>query len=71
MTASPTASGKSLRSSARLAGPYHLEPMNAYERRIVHNRLQGRPGDHDLEPAGRRAIKRITLKRRPTATPPA
>jgi spoIIIJ-associated protein len=44
--------------------PYHLEPMNAYERRIVHNAFKDDPEIATWSPPDDARIKRITLKRR-------
>ncbi len=44
--------------------PYHLEPMNAYERRIVHNAFADDPDVMTWSPRDDSRIKRITLKRR-------
>jgi spoIIIJ-associated protein len=49
--------------------PYHLEPMNAYERRIVHNVFKDDPEVMTWSPPDDSRVKRITLKRRPA--PPA
>ncbi len=56
-TASRIASGRSPKIVRQTGRSYQLEPMNAYERRIVHNGFQGRSGGHDLEPAGRCAAE--------------
>ncbi len=44
--------------------PYHLEPMNAYERRIVHHAFKDDPDIQSWSPPDDARIKRITLKRR-------
>jgi spoIIIJ-associated protein len=44
--------------------PYHLEPMNAYERRIVHNAFKDDPEVASWSPPDDARVKRITLKRR-------
>lgn len=44
--------------------PYHLEPMNAYERRIVHNAFKDDPEVMTWSPPDEARIKRITLKKR-------
>ena len=50
--------------------PYHLEPMNAYERRIVHNAFKDDPEIMTWSPPDDARLKRITLRKRPQ-TPPA
>ena len=49
--------------------PYHLEPMNAYERRIVHNAFKDDPEVMTWSPPDDARVKRITLKRRPPSPP--
>jgi spoIIIJ-associated protein len=44
--------------------PFQLEPMNAYERRIVHNAFKDDPEVMSWSPQDDARIKRITLKRR-------
>jgi spoIIIJ-associated protein len=44
--------------------PFQLEPMNAYERRIVHNAFKDDPEIASWSPPDDARIKRITLKRR-------
>ncbi len=44
---------------------YQLEPMNAYERRIVHNTFKDDPEIVSWSPPDDARVKRITLKRRP------
>ena len=44
--------------------PYQLEPMNAYERRIVHNAFKEDPEIMSWSPPDDARIKRITLRRR-------
>ena len=44
--------------------PFQLEPMNAYERRIVHNAFANDPEIVSWSPPDDARIKRITLKRR-------
>jgi len=44
--------------------PFQLEPMNAYERRIVHNAFKDDPEIVSWSPPDDARIKRITLKRR-------
>ena len=47
--------------------PYHLEPMNAYERRIVHNAFKDDPDIQTWSPPDDARLKRITLRRRQPA----
>ena len=50
--------------------PYHLEPMNAYERRIVHNAFKDDPEIATWSPDDSARIKQITLlKRQPKKEP--
>ena len=49
--------------------PYHLEPMNAYERRIVHNAFKDDPEIMTWSPPDDARLKRITLRKRPQAPP--
>ncbi len=49
--------------------PYHLDPMNAYDRRIVHNVFKDDPEVMTFSPPDDSRIKRITLQKR-VATPP-
>jgi len=44
--------------------PYHLEPMNAYERRIVHNAFKDDPEIATWSPPDDARLKRITLRKR-------
>ena len=44
--------------------PYHLEPMNAYERRIVHNAFKDDPDVATWSPPDDARLKRITLRKR-------
>lgn len=44
--------------------PYTLDPMNAYDRRIVHNAFKDDPEITTWSPQDQARIKRITLKRR-------
>jgi spoIIIJ-associated protein len=44
---------------------WQLEPMNAYERRIVHNTFKNDPEIMTWSPPDDARIKRITLKKRP------
>jgi spoIIIJ-associated protein len=56
--------GEIVRTTGR---PYQLEPMNAYERRIVHNAFKDDPDVQSWSPPDDSRVKRITLKRRPKA----
>jgi len=44
--------------------PFQLEPMNAYERRIVHHAFQDDPDIATWSPPDDARIKRITLKKK-------
>jgi len=44
--------------------PFQLDPMNAYERRIVHNAFKDDPQVESWSPPDSSRIKRITLRRR-------
>ncbi len=56
---------KQLAEAVRQTGrPYHLEPMNAYERRIVHTAFKDDPEVMTWSPPDDSRIKRITLRRR-------
>ena len=44
---------------------FQLEPMNAYERRIVHNAFKDDPEITTWSPPDEARIKRITLRKRP------
>ena len=44
--------------------PYHLEPMNAYERRIVHTAFKDDPEIQTWSPPDDARLKRITLRKR-------
>ena len=46
--------------------PFHLDPMNAYDRRIIHNAFKDDPEIMTWSPPDDTRIKRITLKRRGT-----
>ena len=50
---------------------FQLEPMNAYERRIVHNAFKDDPEIATWSPPDDARIKRITLRKRPPAEVPA
>jgi spoIIIJ-associated protein len=56
-----------VRSSGR---PYQLEPMNSYQRRIIHNAFKDDPDVMTWSPQDDARIKRITLKKRSTSQPP-
>lgn len=54
--------------TVRLTGrPVKLEPMNSYDRRIVHNILKDDPELMSFSPTDDARIKRITIQRRATA----
>jgi spoIIIJ-associated protein len=44
--------------------PFHLDPMNAYDRRIIHNAFKDDPDIMTWSPPDESRIKRITLKKR-------
>lgn len=44
--------------------PFHLDPMNAYDRRLVHNAFKDDPEIATWSPPDDARIKRITLKKR-------
>lgn len=44
--------------------PFHLDPMNAYDRRLVHNAMSQDPDVTSWSPPDDARVKRITLKRR-------
>jgi spoIIIJ-associated protein len=48
---------------------YHLDPMNAYDRRIIHNAFKDDPEVTTWSPPDDARIKRITLKRRSADKP--
>jgi spoIIIJ-associated protein len=48
--------------------PYQLEPMNSYQRRIIHNAFKDDPDVMTWSPPDDARIKRITLRKR-TAAP--
>jgi spoIIIJ-associated protein len=56
-----------VRSSGR---PYQLEPMNSYQRRIIHNAFKDDPDVMTWSPQDDARIKRITLKKRPSPQSP-
>jgi len=47
---------------------FQLEPMNAYERRIVHNAFKDDPEITTWSPPDDARIKRITLRKRPAGS---
>src|SRR5438094_549609 len=47
--------------------PFHLDPMNAYDRRLIHNAFKDDPEVMTWSPPDDARVKRITLKRRPSA----
>lgn len=49
--------------------PFHLPPMNAYDRRLVHNAFASDPEVMTWSPKDDSRIKRITLKRREPSRP--
>lgn len=60
---------KQLAEMVRKTGrPFHLDPMNAYDRRIVHNVFKDDPEIMTWSPPDDARIKRITLQKR---VPPA
>jgi len=48
--------------------PFHLDPMNSYDRRIIHNAFKDDPDVMSWSPPDEARIKRITLKKRPHTT---
>ncbi len=51
--------------TVRISGrPVKLEPMNSYDRRIVHNTLKEDPHVMSFSPSDDARIKRITIQRR-------
>ena len=51
--------------TVRVSGrPVKLEPMNSYDRRIVHNTLKDDPDVMSFSPSDDARIKRITIQRR-------
>jgi len=49
--------------------PFHLDPMNAYDRRIVHNAFKDDPEVMTWSPQDDSRVKRITLKKREPGQP--
>jgi len=57
-----------LADSVRETGlPFHLEPMNSYDRRLVHNAFKDDPQITTWSPPDDARVKRITLKLRGSA----
>jgi len=51
--------------SVRRTGmPFHLEPMNSYDRRLIHNAFKDDPQVTTWSPPDDARMKRITLKKR-------
>jgi len=48
--------------------PFHLDPMNSYDRRIIHNAFKDDPDIMTASPHDESRIKRITLKKRTHTT---
>jgi spoIIIJ-associated protein len=44
--------------------PFHLDPMNSYDRRIIHNAFKDDPDIITFSPPDDSRIKRITLKKK-------
>ena len=44
--------------------PFHLDPMNSYDRRIIHNAFKDDPDIITWSPPDETRIKRITLKKK-------
>jgi spoIIIJ-associated protein len=56
---------KQIAETVRATGrPVKLEPMNSYDRRIVHNALTGDPEVMSFSPNDDARVKRITIQRR-------
>src|SRR5262249_24492975 len=56
--------------TVRISGrPVKLEPMNSYDRRIVHNTLKDNPDVMSFSPNDDARIKRITIQRRRKCSP--
>lgn len=49
--------------------PFHLDPMNSYDRRVIHNAFKDDPHVMTWSPPDDSRIKRITLRRRPAESP--
>jgi len=62
---------KQIAEGVRTSGrPYQLEPMNSYQRRIIHNAFKDDPEVMTWSPQDDARIKRITLKRRASPQKP-
>lgn len=60
---------RKLAESVRETGrPLELEPMNSYDRRLIHNTFKDDPRVMTWSPADDARVKRITLKIRPDPT---
>ena len=56
---------RKLAESVRETGmPFHLEPMNSYDRRLIHNAFKDDPQVMTWSPQDDARMKRITLKKR-------
>ena len=56
---------RKLAESVRKTGmPFHLEPMNSYDRRLIHNAFKDDPQVMTWSPQDDARMKRITLKKR-------
>ncbi len=44
--------------------PFHLDPMNSYDRRIIHNAFKDDPDIMTWSPPDEARVKRITLKKK-------
>jgi spoIIIJ-associated protein len=61
---------KQIAEGVRTSGrPYQLEPMNSYQRRIIHNAFKDDPEVMTWSPPDDARIKRITLRKR--TSPPS
>lgn len=57
---------RKLAETVRQSGlPFHLEPMNSYDRRLIHNAFKDDPQVTTWSPQDDARVKRITLKLRP------
>jgi spoIIIJ-associated protein len=56
---------KQIASLVRRTGrPFHLDPMNSYDRRVIHNAFKDDPDIITWSPPDEARIKRITLKKK-------